>query len=138
MIVKLCWACSFFASKLKAATAWKVSKYGVISGPYLPVFNPNTGEYGPEITPYLDTFHAVMLIKHSLTTSQRIKTVNCQRWSSNIFRLLSHETAHIQFPKKICWYISNDLEAFVLQNRIFQLCYGGISLPICFKGVNMH
>ena len=29
-----------------------MSKYGVISGPYLPVFEP-------EITSYLDTFHAV-------------------------------------------------------------------------------
>ena len=34
-------------------TAWKVSKYGVFSG-------PNTGEYGPENTPYWDTFHAVI------------------------------------------------------------------------------
>ena len=33
-------------------TAWKVSKYGVFSG-------PNTGKYGPKKTPYLDTFHAV-------------------------------------------------------------------------------
>ena len=41
-------------------TAWKVSKYGVISGPYSPVFSPNTGKYGPEITPYLDTFHVVL------------------------------------------------------------------------------
>ena len=24
-------------------------------------FSPNTGKYGPEITPYLDTFHAVLL-----------------------------------------------------------------------------
>ena len=40
-------------------TAWKVSKYGVISGPYFPVLSLNTGKYGPEITPYLDTFHAV-------------------------------------------------------------------------------
>ena len=43
--------------------AWKVFKYGVISGPYFPVyglkFSPNTGKYGPETTPYLDTFHAV-------------------------------------------------------------------------------
>ena len=38
-------------------TAWKVSRYGVIS-----VFSPNTGKYGPEITLYLDTFHAVSLI----------------------------------------------------------------------------
>ena len=55
-------------------TAWKVSKYGIISGPYFPVFglnteiyeantsvfSPNAGKYGPEITPYLDTFHAVV------------------------------------------------------------------------------
>ena len=40
-------------------TAWKVSKYGVISGPYFPVFSPNMGKCGPEITPYLDAFHAV-------------------------------------------------------------------------------
>ena len=40
-------------------TARKVSKYGVISGPYFTVFRLNTGKYGPEITPYFDTFHAV-------------------------------------------------------------------------------
>ena len=44
-------------------------KYGVISGPYFLVFrlntekisafSPKTGKYRPEITPYLDTFHAV-------------------------------------------------------------------------------
>ena len=28
-------------------TAWKVSKYGVISGPYFLVFSPNTEKYGP-------------------------------------------------------------------------------------------
>ena len=27
------------------------------------VFSPNTGKYGPEITPYLDTFHAVDYFK---------------------------------------------------------------------------
>ena len=39
-------------------SAWKVSKYGFFSGPYFPVsvFSPNTGKYGPEKTPYLDTF----------------------------------------------------------------------------------
>ena len=40
------------------STAWKVSKYGVISGPYFLVFGQNTGrKYGPEITSYLDTFN---------------------------------------------------------------------------------
>ena len=45
--------------KMVAHTAWKVSKYGAISGPYFPVFSPNTGKYRQEITLYLDTFHAV-------------------------------------------------------------------------------
>ena len=36
-----------------------MSKYGVISGLYFPVFGLNTGKYGPGITPCLDTFHKV-------------------------------------------------------------------------------
>ena len=40
---------------------WKVSKYGVISGPFFPVFSPNTGKYGPEIAPDLDTFQVVKI-----------------------------------------------------------------------------
>ena len=39
--------------------AWKLSKYGVIFGPYFPVFIPNKGKYRAEITAYLETFHAV-------------------------------------------------------------------------------
>ena len=27
---------------------------------YLSVFSPSTGKYGPEVTPYLDFFHAVV------------------------------------------------------------------------------
>ena len=49
-----------------ARTAWKVSKYGVISGPCFPVlgmnadiYSVNTGQYGPEITLYLDTSYIV-------------------------------------------------------------------------------
>ena len=50
-----------------------MSKYGVFSGTYfhefglntekyyLLVFSPNTGKYGPEKTPYLDTFHEVKI-----------------------------------------------------------------------------
>ena len=39
-------------------TAWKVSKYGVISGPI-------TGKYGPEITPYLVAVLQKSLFLHS-------------------------------------------------------------------------
>ena len=37
-----------------------MSKYGVFSGPYFPVFSPNTGKYGPEKTPFLDTFQPII------------------------------------------------------------------------------
>ena len=39
-----------------------IMKLFVIPGPYFPVFGLNTGKYGPEITPYLDTFQAVCKI----------------------------------------------------------------------------
>ena len=41
---------------LAVHTSWKVSKYGAFSGPYFPVFEP-------EKTPYLYTFHAVVLFE---------------------------------------------------------------------------
>ena len=37
----------------------KSVQYRVFSGPYFPVFSPNTGKYGPEKTLYLDTFYTV-------------------------------------------------------------------------------
>ena len=46
-------------TSLKSTIAWKVSKYGPISGPYFPVFGMNTGIHGLGITSYLDNFHAV-------------------------------------------------------------------------------
>ena len=42
-----------------SVTSSKVSRYRVFSGPYFPVLRFNTGKYGPEKIPYLDTCHAV-------------------------------------------------------------------------------
>ena len=47
-----------------------MAKYGVFSGPYFPIFSPNTGKYGLEKTSYLNTFHAVSDI-HICTTQMR-------------------------------------------------------------------
>ena len=41
--------------------AWKECKYGVFSGPYFPAF-------GPEKTPYLDSFHAVFRLSFVVFT----------------------------------------------------------------------
>ena len=61
-----------------------MSKYGVIFGPYFPVFgmntgyapyifSPNTGKYEPEITPYLHTYHAVYSV---ISRKNLLKVVN--------------------------------------------------------------
>ena len=46
-----------------------MSKYGVFSSPYFPVFvlirEIYSGKYRPEKTPYLDTFHAVYISANS-------------------------------------------------------------------------
>ena len=55
------WIRAWWTYHFRRFTSWKVSKYGVISGPYFPVFSPNTGKKGPEITPHLDTFHTVQI-----------------------------------------------------------------------------
>ena len=55
------WVCDRRAKNNKVFkdedTAWKVSKYGVFSCPRLPVF-------GPEKTPYLDTFNTVSVFQN--------------------------------------------------------------------------
>ena len=67
-----------------------MSKYGVISGPYFPVFSPNTGKYGPEITPYLETFHAVS--DSELESQQAVNTVfETIEGSKNFCKLLLDE-----------------------------------------------
>ena len=56
-------------------TAWKVTKYGVTSGPCFPILIPNTGKYGPEISPYLDTSHAVMIV--DILSRFRLTKIKC-------------------------------------------------------------
>ena len=58
----------------KTLTPVKVSKYGVFSGPYFPVFGLNTGKYGSEKTPYLDTFHAVLVSEKSFHSALECHT----------------------------------------------------------------
>ena len=60
-------------------------KYGVISGPYFPVFGLNTGKYGPEITPYLDTYHAVwqILFYNEFLVTSFVSTVQEKEWLIN-------------------------------------------------------
>ena len=79
-------------SLLSSYTAWKVSKYGVISGLHFPVFGLNTGKYGPEITLYLDNFHAVWVslfssLLISSTYSESLNTVPDTLFSGSYYFL---------------------------------------------------
>ena len=75
-----------------------MSKYGVFSGSYIPVFGLNTGKYGPEKTLYLDTFHAVdaensvitntLYAKNIITTKKMCKTSLMWLTVEIIFRML--------------------------------------------------
>ena len=68
-------------------------KYGVISGRYFPalgpnteryeVFTPNAGKYRPETTPYLDTFHVVILNENQLLEAVQEKKLFCASLKSH-------------------------------------------------------
>ena len=50
------------------------------------VLSPNTGKFGPETTPYLDTFHAVNLYKNNQPQTwpceflKFLEVVNMKKW----------------------------------------------------------
>ena len=48
-----------FSGPYFPAFGLNTERYG--DTPYLSVFSPNAGKYGPEKTPYLDIFHAVQV-----------------------------------------------------------------------------
>ena len=51
----------------KANAAWNVSKYGVITSPYFPLFVLTTGKSGPKRTLYFNAFHAVKRTKRRIS-----------------------------------------------------------------------
>ena len=47
------------------------------------VFSPNMGKYGPEITPYLDTFHAVLIYQDTFSSDQDNLIKQNLKWYHN-------------------------------------------------------
>ena len=73
-----------------------MSKYGVITGPYFPASSPNTGKYGQEITPYLDTFHVVKIYRFQEDQDK----VNEYNHDTRIALLASQETDDVVVVSK--------------------------------------
>ena len=88
-------------------------KYGVISGPYFPafrlnmeryylsVFNPNAGKYGPEITPYLDTFHAVNISSNQAMLKYNMRNTFLQKSCRKQGKDTSSRPLFVFFKKKL-------------------------------------
>ena len=55
--------------------------------PYLFVFSPNVGKYGPEKTQYLDTFHAVNILSK---TKKFLKRYSKNAGQSNLFKIVAN------------------------------------------------
>ena len=96
-------------------TAWKLSKHGVISGPYFTVFSSNTGKCGPKRTPYLDNFHVVGEFSHSSI----IRKFNKRK--TTVFYRLQLLTCHIIFFFVPQWkYVSKFVNISQFPNKLFK------------------
>ena len=108
---------------MSGLNVWKVSKYRVFSGPYLSVFSPNVGKYGPEKTPYLDTFQA-----GALQANKELGLIFC-----NCLNMTSHQVWVESFlqsrfywnaPKEFRWpgnewKLSKKLKYFIAKRHTF-------------------
>ena len=81
---------AFFDNFCAANTAWKVSKYGVFSGPYFQIFSPNTGKHLPEKLRILILFtqwnrflNAINSCQVFCTTASLMAVGGCDFFSEN-------------------------------------------------------
>ena len=109
-----------FRFKLSLRDTWQVSKYGAFSDPYFPVFSPNTGKYGPEKTPYLDTFHTLFVFYLFKKEGDNVRAVLTRKllWHHCIDIILGLEPyffMHSCYLKKL-WHYLTDVSSYIIQN----------------------
>ena len=73
-----------------------MSKYGVISALYFPVFRPNTGKYGPEITVFGLFSRSILFTYQLLDVLSDIATMDIN---------LATELSKVNFKKKLDFVI---------------------------------
>ena len=85
--------------------------------PYLSVFSPNAGKYGPDKTPYLHTFHTVKVL--SISSNINPTFVPCSRgYISGFSKILN-------FVLFLIWFLcsGNISTNFIAVNAIFALLW---------------
>ena len=120
---KLLYLFKFFS---KGITAWKVSKYGVI-------FGLNTGKYGPEITPYLNTFCAVYT-----SWTHDVKWVYIRRSEPfHSFFLMSYvRSIYVLYPGVARWQRSSYSLSHIIWNELVFIFSFHLFLPEFCVGFN--
>ena len=109
-----------------------MSKYGVVSGPYFPVLGLNTEKYGPEITPHLDTFHAVIILfirYHNYDLLLHYDTeISIPDFSTaGVLLLYSNQLKSMKRLKNLIWFnlIS---ESYIIRSSWILATYGNFKL----------
>ena len=112
-------------ARVFALTTWKMSKYGVISGPYFPVF-------GPEITKNIWTLHVVLKSLRAGAGSFYVK--NLPSWNNtNFTQYLSYIIAmksFVIFLFTLLGILYPSLNWFCCFRKLILIAY--ISKIICY------
>ena len=97
-------------------TAWKVSKYGVFSGPYFPVFSPNTRKFGRKKIIFWTLSRSVLFVCWIYLLSATIANllVNSSKYYENNTKYKLNQHVTIRYvPKNAalkcdagCFYVS--------------------------------
>ena len=99
---------------------------------YLSVFSPNAGKYGPEITPYLDTFQAVNILRKISLQFQNLKlSISC-KIAFYIFFVIKCETFEVKRSIRQFWSNQNSLNKTVCFH-----CTKKRSFPLRFSSRNV-
>ena len=107
-----------------------MSKGRVFSGPYFPAFWLNTGKYGPEKTPYFDTFHAVNAM-HSpevnSTSAHDPVDICIPKYRNHLRIKLIRENVSLTNPFTFSEITETDIEREILKLNPKTLVCSGIS-----------
>ena len=97
---------------------------------YLPVFSRNTGKYGPEKTPYLNTFHTVDVSYHQIVFVEEVSQICSLKRCSQKFPKIHRRTTVLKSVSKTHLQL---YEKKRLRNKYFTLSFAKISRKTFFK-----
>ena len=117
----------WFSLKIIINNAWKVCKYEVFSGLYFPAFQLNTGKYGAEKTPYLDTFCALSFgnsgrdLQHGYSRLIDLKNVmssSCKKYQSEFKKQPPRVFLRKGVPRNFAKFIAKHLCQGLFLNKV--------------------